>query len=48
MISDTYAADTFFQPFLGSFWGISDGEQVRLIADVGGNFDRHEGRRSRQ
>jgi hypothetical protein len=25
-------------PFLGSFWGISDGEQGRPTADIGGNF----------
>jgi hypothetical protein len=32
-------ANTLFQPFLGSFWGISDREQGRLTADVDGDFD---------
>jgi hypothetical protein len=26
-------------PFLGSFWGISEGEQGRPTVDFGGDFD---------
>jgi hypothetical protein len=47
MISDTYVATMLGPAILGSFWGISDDEQGRLTADGGGNFDGHEGRRSR-
>jgi hypothetical protein len=47
MISGTYAAIASLQSLLGSFWGISDREQGRLTADIGGNFEEHEGRRSR-
>jgi hypothetical protein len=28
--------------FLGSFWGISEGERGRPTADIGGNFDGGE------
>jgi hypothetical protein len=39
MISGTYAGMALFQPSLGSFWGISDREQGRPTADIGGNLD---------
>jgi hypothetical protein len=42
MISATYGAmmlfSAVFGELLGSFWGISDREQGRPTADIGGNF----------